>query len=979
MTKKINGFLISFIGIFAFLFAGIFFVGCGVDYNKIYLVSDKASVSLEVGDSVDVTITIENYQNGFSNKIQVNPLSDGQTSIFSISEQKYISNNQIRLTIKGEAGGHGQLQIITLEAKKECLIDVSVSQHSNSMSTNSNAFYVSNKTNFVPNESHFVFDANTTDTELSHFFIKPGTDMNFNTFHLQSIDLVNMEAIFFDGTGRTGRRSIEQFEKVSLVKNSYGDDFLHFEFHGETKVFDVLGSFDVLSVYNYSLETGAENILNCVSTVHVLPDLDVKISGGYLQANGMVDEFTDILDEDFDENIKIVPNNTKMLQYILRVEMNNLENLSPIKLNVVKSNVNVIVDFCDYAFGDDAGKNVKYLKISQNSQKQSSTTLDFKIFYDIAKAVEGDESVNVLYSFDVDVEIAPTAIMVNGTTEPEKIKLYNFYKSPEFGWQDLLIDVISNYDTSPNFEGVYFEFESDRIDLMYNNITIASGNSKLYHDLSSPFQVRGKRDTEQIDNAEIKIHLVSDILEGKDELVLTVYYQIVEGAKEVAIEESYSALTYFNLDMDGGEIDFNTQIWANSEFKFVTIRCLSDVDGVEINTHSDRPFIYNEAKDRFYLNLSVKPKFTGTSSYSIVLDNGISVTLAFNCVKTLNPTSNPFKMTNGGNDAVTNISFSREGDVEFDNVMELEILNPSTKDFIEFGRVANFEIIANTTSVSFEPNDTLNVSINRNGSVYRITTKDNGDTKVTFRLSGLVVNDFRSENKEIDIYVWISSYSLVEEFYLKNGDNSALSNTVYYSTTSNIQEEAMSVKFSPVVNHKNSKNFYQYCFVKESFADVFENAVKRNEEDVNDREYTFGITAENFNSIVSNEIVKDTFNNNFIYFYALNSSGGLKSRTITVAKITKSYRLNGRDVVEVKNVSLSFYNSLMFFANNFEFVKIDDYGFASTFRVEFDNIFWIGSYGYLDLNSLTYRSNTSAPDVLVLNSNFLLIFLNKVQ
>ena len=157
MTKVFKNILISLCGMFAFLFAGFFFVGCSVDYSKISLVSDKQSVELVVGQSVDITLTIENYQNGFSNKIQVNPRADGQTAVFDVSEPVYVSDNEIRVSVTGVAGGHGELFVKTLEAGKECVVDVYVEQWSSSMEFDNSILYVSNKTPFVPNSGLFIF------------------------------------------------------------------------------------------------------------------------------------------------------------------------------------------------------------------------------------------------------------------------------------------------------------------------------------------------------------------------------------------------------------------------------------------------------------------------------------------------------------------------------------------------------------------------------------------------------------------------------------------------------------------------------------------------------------------------------------------------------------------------------------------------------------------------------------------------------
>ena len=170
MTKVFRNIFISLLGVFAFLFAGFFFVGCGIDYSKISVVADKQSIELEVGQTEEITFTIENYQSGFSNRISVNALSNGQ--IFRASEPVYISKSEIRVKITGVAGGDGSLQVLTYEGNKECVVDVFVKQYSNSMEFGNDFLYVSNQTPFVPTADMFLFDSNTTYTELSYYYLK---------------------------------------------------------------------------------------------------------------------------------------------------------------------------------------------------------------------------------------------------------------------------------------------------------------------------------------------------------------------------------------------------------------------------------------------------------------------------------------------------------------------------------------------------------------------------------------------------------------------------------------------------------------------------------------------------------------------------------------------------------------------------------------------------------------------------------------
>ena len=928
MTKVFKNILISICGMFAFLFAGFFFVGCSVDYSKISLVPDKQSIELEVGESVDLTFTIENYQSGFSNKIQVNPRADGQTAVFSVSEPVYVNNNEIKVTVTGVAGGHGGLSVSTLEAGKECVVDVYVEQWSSSMEFDNSVLYVSNKTDFVPNSDLFIFDSNTTHKELTYYYLQPKSDINFNTYTLTNLDLEEGLASFFDGVNYA-EATIKQFDKVRLVKNETNSLIL--SLNGVESEIDLQSEFLFMAVYDHSVDNeDYENIIYDVASVYVLPDINATITGGYMDINTGAVDFQPLESDE----IVIVPNNTHMVQYVLKIEMDNSIADSPLKMTKTQSNNYVDIDFFDYEAEDDEGKTVYYLKISQNSQTQATTNLSFDIFYDIAQGID-DESVNVSKDYTVDIQIAPTGLTVNGTSEPDRLILYNYYRYPEFGWNELLIDVISGYSSSPNYEGVYFTYDSTYLDIIYNNMTVNSGDGRLYTDLNTPFYIRGKLGINQISNLVVTVHLKSNILQEGDELTIDINCSIIAGATSVLVDENYSS-NYFYLDYDGESQNFDLQVYADHAFQYTTYTFLSGVDVLGIDTNDENP--YTEVGDRFYLNLTLTPRLAGIGVYRVYLDNGMPIDLTFNVIKTLSSDTTNIQLTNEGNEAVTEAYYSVEDNADFDNALNIEILNPSTKTGVTFGNVAQFTITANVNSdgIKYVPNESGFVSVSKVNNAYRITTLDNGMTKITFTLTGLEVEDFRTKSKEIKLYVNVSSYSLVDEFYMKNGDNFALNNVVYYVTgavSGSLQEEDKSVTLTPVANYANSMNFYQYFFDEKAFVDIFEDAEESN------GDYIYNIN----NDQIYTEMVYEKYSRKFIYFYAQILDLAERTATSTEIIVTKNYVLDGQTKSEQKTILLSFSNGLMFLANDFEYVDRNEIGdVIATYTIEFSNIYTIG-------------------------------------
>ncbi len=959
MTKVLKNILISLCGMFAFLFAGFFFVGCSVDYSKISLVSDRQSVELIVGQSVDITLTIENYQNGFSNKIQVNPRADGQTAVFDVSEPVYVSDNEIRVTVTGVAGGHGELFVKTLEAGKECVVDVYVEQWSSSMEFDNSTLYVSNKTPFVPNSGLFIFDNNTTYKELSYYYLQFNGEFNVNTYSLTELSFEENLAMFSDGVNSVSA-SIQQFDQVNLVKNETNSLVLSLD-GVETEV-ELQSEFLFLAVYDYSIDNeDYEEIVYDVATVYVLPDINANITGGYMDiGTGMV-TFAPIEDE----KIVIVPNNNHMSQYVLKVEMENSIANSPLKMNKFQSNDYVDIDFYDYQYDEEEDKTVYYLKISQNAQTQATTDLFFEIFYDIAQGLE-DESVNARADFSIDIQIAPTGLTVNGTPEPDRLILYNYYRYPEFGWNELLINVISGYSSSPNFDGVYLTFDETYLDVTYKNITVSSGDSRLYTDLTTPFYIRGKYGTNQISNLVVTVHLKSDIMQDRDEITVDINCSIIAGATSITVDEEYDD-NYFYLDYYGGSQNFASQIYADHAFQYSIYTFLSGVDVLNIDTNDDAP--YTEVDNRFYLNLTLTPRLTGVGVYRVYLDNGMPIDLTFNVIRTLSSDTTTIQLTNEGNEAVTESYYSIENDADFENTLNIEILNPSTKTGATFGNVAQFTISANVNSdgIRYIQNENSYVSIAKINDIYRISTLDNGMTQIVFTLTGLAVENFETNTEELNLYVNVSSYSLVDEFYMRNGDNYALNNTVYYVTgnvTGVLQEEDESATLTPVVNYVESMNFYQYFFLEEAFVDIFENAIESNGEFI----YTLN------NNQIYTEIVYEKYNRKFIYFNTQiiysNDGNSSYATASTVTEVTVTKRSATDDQPQTKTIMLVLTNGLMFLASDFEYVERNAAGtVVATYSVEFSNVFSIGTYGSFDMDSFTYTNNMPAVYNLSLSAN----------
>ena len=969
MTKVWKKILISLSGAFAFLFAGFFFTACGVDYNKISLTANVSSVELEVGESADVVFTIENYEKGFSNRVQFNPRSDETEAVFDYSDVRYLSDNQIRVTIRALVGGHGQLSVKTFEGDKECVIDVNVTQYSTSMASRNEILYVSNDTNFVPAPNMFEFDNHTTHTELTHYYFDARSDFDQNSFTINEIDVENGVGVL-RGSDSIGdvEADVVQFDTVRLEKlGEDGENHLVLYNNGQNvgeigEAGDLSSSFKIISVYDDSVNNNIkyEHILFAFNDVYVMPSLDVQVTGGYLDENNNTVDFQPLTDD----RIVIVPNNSSMRQFILKFEMIDAIVDSEIKFTKTISNNFVDVDFYDdYLEDEEDGKVVSYWKISQNSQTQNSTEVIFEVFYALAANIF-DDSVNTTLNYNIDIEIAPTAITVNGSSEPDDFYLYNEYESDRFGWQEVLVDVVSGFNSSPSYEGIYFEFDPTHIEVKYgeNDVvsSVATGeqNPYLYTNLSTPFYIRGKGD---LNGGELQryitIHLVSEVLPGNGELELMLNCIIQRGATAIQRAPGYSLTerARFLVDFDGGPIAFDRQLYADQSFQDVTYTCSSATNIVSFELDEENP--YELVGDYYFLNLTITPIAVGDAIYTIYLDNGVYIQLNFSVIRTLKPETTEVYLLDSGNEAVTSYSYSREDGAEFDNILNIEILNASTKDLITYGSVAYIGVsanVSNTGGITYALSNPNDFSIALTNSNYRLTTLGNGNTVLTLMLKGSVVEDFAARDAELTIIVNASSYSLVSEFYLRNGSQYALDNTVYYG--GNTSTDDKSVVLTAVANNPESSNFYRYAFAGESFVNIFDTYESLNEDDlpVDDegRKY-FTYTASSDDYYM--ELVQEQFSDRFVYFYALSSTGNVVSGGVsTFLTVTKSWIENGVTQEKTIRVQIFVPSGLMFFSEDFTYEDRVDGAVVATYFVDFNNEYDVGFYGTFNLENLTY-------------------------
>ncbi len=983
MAKTLRKIIITICGAFVLLFGGLFFVGCGEDYSKINIVSDVSSINLEVGEVRNVYVTFQNYQNGFNT--QVTTASGLEDAVFSIVSQKLVSKDKVQISIVGIAGGKDELTVTSWDLEKHCTISVFVNQYSSVLSQGNNTFYVSNSTSLLPDSNDYVLSPHTQNYEMSYFYMEnPNDESNFFTARLDSIERVEGDETKFRAkfvwSAVEEMVDIRQFDEVKLVRQVDGRDLIELYLDGQLTIPAFLPSgqsFKMLSIYNHSFEVDEDRKLFCVSPVYIMPDIEIEVNGGYYYIDDAGERHINLQPISLDDKNKlgpilIVPNNYEKTDYILQVKMNQNSNFKIEFGNLIQSMENV-VDINIFNPSDDLGldksDNIIYLKISQNAKSSAEMNFNFDISYDKAQGIE-DDSVSQTITCDVVTKIAPNDIAVNGLLGDLDFVVYNFNQTG-YGWESLYLDVISGFDTSPDFEGLYFKYDENYLTVYHKNVEIKSGVVQKIdlNDLNSPFLVQGVWDSQEKNDVPLEIYVVSSVLQDDDDLLMEgkqllrtskITFDVIGGAHNLSLVDK----SEFYLDYDEGTQEFFSYLYSDSAFKNVIIKNNGD-DVVDIRLDSNQVYNHEEGTKQYFLRLLITPKALGDGFYKIQLDNGTEMAgeLHFHCKKTLKESSTSFQISASGNDDVVNFYYSRNSETDtFDNVLNLEILNKSS----DGGSEAYIDIFANVNEINgIDPVLTAEGVLSRptvSDGKLRLRTLSNGTVTVVITLRGSIIGaeigkEFEIEDRFLILYVNVISYSLVEDYFLMNGGDYALVNNVYYGGGDRISFQDKQVKLSATVNPEDAFAFFQYSFNSESLKEFFENSRKAGEN------FAYEIDNVEFDKLVSSKLVPEYFSRNdkkFIYFTAMRLGDTFGVTTSIYVEISKSGEAS-------KRILLEFLNGIMFYPED-EITYEDEYGVVYTAKFV-DKTFSISTYGTFNLDTFTYQDVSDSAYQIVLSSN----------
>ena len=950
MTKSLKRIFVCIISALAFAFAGLFFVGCDSDNSNVTVTSDVASLELEIGESQDITFTINNASGSFVNTLKFNQDSAG---IVEIGTPQY-NENVVRVSVTALKGGVTNLMAVTEDGYKYTSVHVSVIQHSSTLGFDESNLYVSNTTSLKMNNGYYNFDSNTTDKEMSFYYLlEDVTNMSFSRFTDEGLEFVDndttrikiVQAVEFD-TIRISE------DKTEFILSLGGVDL-------ETR-YPIVENFDILSVYDYSVNYSS--YLSYIHTVQVLQDLGVKVYGGYLVSNqdgSDVVEFNELTGDE----ILIIPNSNDYTAnaYILKIEAQNKSDL--IEYGFTAENNNIDVD--EYQMVEEgvdySTKTIVYYKIQSSVFGNVNVNLDVYMRYSTTKDVK-DESVNFTKSFDINVDVAPKEILVNGeqasqySSQDNPLILYNRYTYPEFGWQDMLVSVTSGADAEPIFSYAYIEFEETDLRFKYGQIEISSG--RRITDLSTAFQFKGKDNAAVTALGEVKsfrINVTYDTLGNEITLSYTVYYRIVNGATRISKNAEYGQGDVLYLDHEdtsNASVIFDNYLFADELFQSFTTEFVSGADVVDFEVMSP---CYIERDGNFYLNFKVNSSGVGQGTYKITLDNGTSQQITFSVIDTIKQHSTSVNISNIGNVSYYERAKSSP-DLGYYDVLNLEILNPTVNNNeqyeISFGSTAEITFNGNitTTTATIDTVGVINF-LNFNVTSYHFETQKNGVASMNFTVYGYSVNElYQQELDYLEFTINFVSYSLLSEFVFLNNGNYAVDNIVYYGDSDYIPEEDEQVDFEVQAESKDAYNFYRYS-MNESF--FVNNGMIQTI--IDDR--LIGGDVGSFSveeSDLTSSLVAETYDNKFIYYYVDSTTFNMALTTTTNANI--SVNIDNQTFYNA-TVELSFNNGFMFFADDMNFVYNADENISVT--ITFTNIFKIANFGEYDLRTLVYTNLSS--------------------
>lgn len=747
----------------AMLLSGLFFVGCGDNpVDKLTLVADKSEIEVFVGESENVTFTLENYTSGIDTSLYFSLIDSAvSTKKSEHAEFEVIDQSGVQTVVKitGLSGGTTTLVATSNEGTKLASVTIKVRQYSSKFETkDENLFYLTKNTPFMPSEKLFNFDESATERKVTfHYAASPNGASDSNAFvkaELVQDEYENYSVVFYNEGGDTVSpdeyKGLLEGTGINIVAQYYNDQIQKTE--SQQFVLTVIYGFD--------------------------EDLEIVAYAG-----------TDII-----EQIELVPNDTATSEdwrsKKFKVKVPHIEN--------AYGNDNVKFD-CKYDSGiisikkeesDDSTTDfdVYDFEISGTTTIVDETAITLRVYYEIdgvSYADSGDSSVVQQFKIPVYIRIAPTSIVVNSIAQTSEDNLYNFYNNYDgdlVGWHKIEVKV---YDPESSYECVKMTFDSDLVVKYKDEIYFSATEYTLtIDDVDKPIYVRGANNAIVTTTPkQFKFEIVSNYL--REECVYECNYTISTGATVLNFDDSIyeykkeQKKTGAFVSTSNGEVAFKHLI-ADNDFGSASVSYYSgDIsaarvyyDGKEDSEGSDTKKI---------VVLKVVPYKEGDVTYKIMLDNGVSKYVTFRIIDTFDKIS--VNLAGFGNDGVQTAEKLTTPSEDVDDEMNLVVQNTTQKNLgsteVVFGKTATIVLgSTNGTSVfdnvEFNRSDDNNIAIEaKDKNTYTLKTVKAGNGYILFTAKGESVEDFKTKTVERTAKVNFTSFVPVYSLNVKdeNGEN----------------------------------------------------------------------------------------------------------------------------------------------------------------------------------------------------------------
>ena len=740
-----------------FLLSGLFFAACGEPAaSSLTLSASQTSVSLYRGETENLTFTIGNYQDSIDGSLSFSLVDS--TSATSSSEHvalRVLSQEGATTTVQltGLSGGSTTLVAMTNEGSKTCSVQIEVLQYSSSVSLKSDlSLYVSQNHDFAPNSAMFDFEDNSTEKDLTFHFASSVEDIgDHNRFSTVSMDESGTLHFFYEN----GEENTE-IEATSMAYD--GQSFSAFARYNFYEYVDGVREQRTIAVpFSFcALQGMAENALKVTGTEGDIVSLVVnsQSTSDYQKTLTVTVPYS-----------AINPSLSASLanSYIaVSYQVENSAVLSVEKQNEQANDTTISFD----------------LVLTSSTMVSQETSLTITAYYlvDGQSFEGGGASVSKTKTITVDLNVAPINLTVNGLTDSSTskptYKLYNYYYGAA-GYEQLYLNV---YEPNSDYTGVRVSFDPTEVQLKHMGVTLIDGYIISKEDISQPVLLRGAANSEIVSNGEITFTVVSDYLET--EISYTANYTISAGATE--LEFTNPNFEYQSTNQNSGVFLSSTAVTqtfsylrADQPFENVTLRFIEgDAAALGVSFVGAG----EEIGGRYPVLLQLTPRSVGTATYSVTLDNGVAKRVTFRVIDTFDDLSIALDSTSSQGVQ----SFESIERADYDAAMRIILQNDgaSYNSRAVVGFVSNLASSPFTNITYTSSNPTL-TSISGNDSTYTIAANSYGAANVTFKVSGVSVQDFsRIPNSEKTALIELVSFVPVSSFNMTNTQTNSTSTTI---------------------------------------------------------------------------------------------------------------------------------------------------------------------------------------------------------